>query len=75
MTANIDARGRQARIIAGALVEAPGLMLVALRLIGMLEGNWPWFVGVPLILLGQVLILAGVLGWCAIRACGVKTPL
>jgi len=72
---NIDQRGRKARIIAGALIEAPGLFLVAMRLTGMVDGTWPWIMGVSLILAGQFMVLEGVLGWCAVRACGVKTPL
>lgn len=75
MKCNIDQRGRKARIIAGALIEAPGLFLVAMRLTGMVDGTWPWIMGVSLILAGQFMVLEGVLGWCAVRACGVKTPL
>jgi len=72
---NIDQRGRKARIVAGALIEAPGLFLVAMRLTGVVDGTWPWIVGVSLILAGQFMVLEGVLGWCALRACGVKTAL
>jgi len=72
---NIDQRGRRARIVAGALIEAPGLFLVAMRLTGVVDGTWPWIVGVSLILAGQFMVLEGVLGWCALRACGVKTAL
>ncbi|MFM7807044.1 MAG: hypothetical protein ACKPEA_03830 [Planctomycetota bacterium] len=75
MKCNIDQRGRKTRIIAGALIEAPGLFLVAMRFTGMVDGTWPWIVGVSLILAGQFMVLEGVLGWCAVRACGVKTPL
>lgn len=75
MKCNIDQRGRKARILAGALIEAPGLFLVVMRFTGMVDGTWPWIVGVSLILAGQFMILEGVLGWCALRACGVKTPL
>lgn len=75
MKCNIDQRGRKARIIAGALIEAPGLFLVAMRLTGVVDGTWPWIMGVSLILAGQFMVLEGVLGWCAVRACGVKTPL
>jgi len=75
MKCNIDQRGRKARILAGALIEAPGLFLVVMRLTGMVDGTWPWIVGVSLILAGQFMVLEGVLGWCALRACGVKTPL
>jgi len=72
---NIDETGRKARMIAGALIEAPGLFLVAMRFTGTVDGTWPWIVGVSLILAGQVMLLEGVFGWCALRACGVKTPL
>lgn len=75
MTCNIDQRGRKARILAGALIEVPGLVLVVMRSTDMLDGTWPWIVGVSLIVGGQFMILEGVLGWCALRACGVKTAL
>jgi len=72
---NIDQRGRKARIVSGVLLEAPGLFLVTMRLTGVVDGTWPWIVGVSLILAGQFMVLEGVLGWCALRACGVKTAL
>ncbi len=75
MKCNIDQRGRRARIVAGALIEAPGLVLVAMRFLGAVDGSWPWILGVSLIVAGQFMILEGALGWCALRACGMKTPL
>ncbi len=59
------------RIIAGALIEAPGWMLLVLRYVDVLSGEWPWIVGGAAVLLGMFLILEGALGWCVVRALGV----
>lgn len=72
VTPNLDQRGRVLRITAGAVVEAPGLFLLVLRFVGILSGDWPWFVGAILVALGWMLILEGLLGWCAVRALGPR---
>lgn len=72
---NIDSKGRTIRLIAGALTESAGLLLLVLRWQGVLSGEWPWFAGAGLAAGGLFMVLEGVFGWCAVRACGVKTPI
>lgn len=61
------------RIIAGAMLEGPGWLILALRFAGVLAGDWPWFVGGLLVVLGTFLVIEGVLGWCIVRAMGVNS--
>lgn len=68
---NIDSRGRTLRIIVGALIEGPGWLILALRFAGVISGEWPWVVGGILALLGTVIIVQGVVGWCAVKAMGI----
>lgn len=72
---NIDQRGRTLRIVAGALVEGPGLFLLTMRYANVLAGDWPWFVGAAMVVGGLFMIIEGALGWCAVRALGIKTPI
>ena len=69
---NLDQRGRSLRIVVGALMEGPGLLLLYLRFVGVLQGEWPWFVGGFLVTLGWFVIAQGLMGWCAIRALGAR---
>ncbi|NDG64826.1 MAG: hypothetical protein EBY29_15390 [Planctomycetes bacterium] len=71
---NIDQRGRTLRIIMGAMIEAPGWVLLVFKFLGKIEGDWPWVVGAAAILGGMFMIIEGALGWCAVRAMGFKTP-
>ena len=75
ITCNIDSKGRKVRLIAGALTEGAGLMLLVLRWQGVLSDEWPWFVGGGLVAGGMFMVIEGSLCWCAVRALGVKTPL
>jgi len=75
MQCNIDRRGRMVRLAVGGVVEFAGFVLIALALMGIVEGTWPWVAGVALMLGGSFMILEGMLGWCAVRAMGMKTPL
>ena len=58
-------------MIAGALLEGPGWLLLVLRYVDIASGQWPWFVGAALVLLGTFLMVEGVIGWCIVRALGV----
>ncbi len=60
------------RIVGGAVVEGPGLLLLVLRYVGVIQGEWPWFVGGFLVALGWFMIAQGILGWCVIRALGAR---
>ncbi len=75
ISCNIDPRGRTTRIVAGALLEGPGWLLLVLRFVDLLSGDWPWFVGGAAVLGGTILMLEGAFGWCVVRAAGLKTPI
>ena len=75
LTCNIDRRGRTMRLTIGAMIEGLGWLLLALKFLGKIEGDWPWVVGVAAILGGMFMIVEGALGWCAVRAMGFKTPI
>jgi hypothetical protein len=73
MQCNINQQGRTARIIMGAAIES----------LGIAAGVW-WFMGGPVWLIwpaigcvagGWFAIMEGILGWCAMRAMGFRTPL
>jgi hypothetical protein len=73
MQCNINQQGRTARIIMGAFIES----------LGIAAGIW-WFMGGPAWLIwptigcvagGWFAIMEGILGWCAMRAMGFRTPL
>jgi hypothetical protein len=61
---NIDNKGRAARATIGL-----GLLLGAWAL-----RNVPWF-AIPLLLGAAFTFFEALRGWCALRACGVKTRL
>ena len=73
VTCNIDRRGRKVRLVAGAILEANGLILGVLWYLGMVppEMIWP---AAGLWAGGMFMIIEGAIGWCALRALGVKTP-
>jgi len=73
MQCNIDAKGKAVRLVLGAVFEAIGLLLIVLAWIGMLEGQWPWYVGGACVLYGWLGIFEGIAGWCVVRAMGIKT--
>ena len=50
-------------------------LLLTLKFLGKIEGDWPWVVGAAAILGGMFMIVEGALGWCAVRAMGFKTPI
>ena len=74
LTCNIDRSGRRIRLVAGIVVEAAGAIVILLRAAGVLEDTWPWIVGLSAIVGGSFMIFEGVMGWCAVRALGFRTP-
>lgn len=74
LTCNIDRTGRRIRLVAGIVVEAAGAIVILLRAAGALEGTWPWVAGLCAIIGGSFMIFEGVMGWCAVRALGFRTP-
>ncbi|MDZ4754900.1 MAG: hypothetical protein SGJ11_10445 [Phycisphaerae bacterium] len=74
MQCNIDSRGKAARLVAGAAVEVAGLVLVTCWLLESLP-LWGGILGGISVIAGLFLMFEGAVGWCALRALGVKTPL
>jgi hypothetical protein len=71
MKCNIDRRGRAVRIVMGAIVTAAGVALLVMPLAG---PTWlRWALPVSLLALGLFQVFEGAVGWCALRAMGVKT--
>lgn len=71
MTCNIDRTGRQVRALLGAFAIALALVWFALA------PGASWLVhGLQALLAlgGAFSVLEGLIGWCAIRAMGVRTP-
>ncbi|HUB26626.1 MAG TPA: hypothetical protein VL992_14465 [Tepidisphaeraceae bacterium] len=74
LTCNIDARGKRARFINGAVLLAVGIGLTIF--LAWPSGQaWPWIVSAACILIGGFCIFEARAGWCALRAMKIKTPL
>ncbi|MFM7809858.1 MAG: hypothetical protein ACKPEA_18320 [Planctomycetota bacterium] len=73
MQCNIDRRGRTARIVVGACVEAAGMALLAWWFLG--GPGWTIWPAAGCIAGGNFAIIEGALGWCAERAMGFRTPI
>jgi len=73
-TCNIDQRGKTMRLVVGALVEAIGLLLGALWFLEWTPA-WTAWPALAIWLAGIFILFEAVVGWCAIRALGVKTPI
>ena len=71
MTCNIDRTGRRIRAITGV-----GLIVVAIVWFAfMTSAHWAVHALQALLALGGAFaVFEGLVGWCAIRAMGVKTP-
>ncbi len=61
----ISTKGRAARAIVGVISLIAGACLVPQNLV----------IALLLIALGLFAIFEALRGWCALRACGIKTPL
>jgi hypothetical protein len=73
MQRNIDQRGRKARIITGAVVDAIGAVLI---LAGVLRNDSGFIVaGAGMSVAGLFMIFEGAKGWCVVRALGIKTKI
>jgi hypothetical protein len=73
MKPNISRAGRIARVISGLVCVLAGVML---WLLGWPSSTtWRWIAIVFLIAAGLFQLFEAKRGWCAVRACGVKTPL
>ncbi len=75
MQCNIDARGKSVRLIGGMITLLVALVLVALKLSGILEPTWVWYLAVGAAIGGGFQIFEARAGWCVVRALGFKTPI
>lgn len=75
MKCNIDQKGRAVRVILGGVIEGAGLLLLVLAAVGQIEGTWPWIVGISAAIGGGIMVVEGAVGWCFVRAMGIRTPL
>jgi len=73
-TCNIDQRGRTVRIVIAALLESTGLLLGVLWF---LAWTPPWTIwpAAAIWLSGMFVLFEALMGWCAVRALGFKTPI
>ncbi len=71
MTCNLDQFGRVVRFIAGMILFFVGTLLFLAALPGATTG-WRIF-QVGMFLLGIFAMFEGIMGWCALRAMGLKT--
>lgn len=74
MQCNISRTGRRIRLAGGILTSLAAIVLAALMLAGTVGGAWAWPAVILLLLVGGFQIVEGTLGWCAVRAMGLRTP-
>jgi hypothetical protein len=73
-TCNIDQRGKTVRLVLGAVLESTGLLAGVLWYLGWVP-DWSIWPAAALWLSGMFVIFEALMGWCAIRAMGIKTPI
>lgn len=74
LTCNIDAKGKRARFIFGAILIVAGGTAAALWAAP--GGGWKAWTTVGLLLFwGGFAVFEARAGWCAVRAMGFKTPM
>lgn len=70
---NIDQRGRTIRLVLGAVLETAGLVLGALWFFEWAPG-WTIWPAAAIWISGMFVIFEALVGWCAVRAMGLRTP-
>ena len=73
-TCNIDQRGRKIRFFIGAFLETIGILLGVLWYLGWIP-TWTIWPAVAIWISALFVIFEALIGWCAVRAMGVKTPI
>lgn len=72
-TCNIDQRGKTIRLVMGVLLETVGLLLGVLWFMS-IGPSWLVWPAAAIWISGMFVIFEAVVGWCAVRAMGMKTP-
>ncbi|MGB0377212.1 MAG: hypothetical protein ACPGGE_00195 [Poseidonia sp.] len=72
---NIDARGKVARFLGGLGAIVGSLLLAALLATDVLAFGLGWYAVAGGIFGGAFAIFEARVGWCIVRAMGIKTPL
>lgn len=72
-TCNIDQRGKTIRLVIGVLLETIGMLLGALWFME-LGPSWLIWPAAAVWVSGTFVIFEALVGWCAVRAMGMKTP-
>jgi hypothetical protein len=72
-TCNIDTRGKTLRLGIGAFLESVGLLLGVLWFLGEVPA-WAIWPAAAIWIAGMFVIFEALVGWCAVRAMGFKTP-
>ena len=72
-TCNIDQRGKTIRLFIGAFLETIGILLGVLWFFEVVPG-WAIYPAAAIWISGIFVIFEAVVGWCAVRAMGFKTP-
>jgi hypothetical protein len=71
---NIDAAGKAARLKAGIMSVAAGLVLATVMAFGAVTGPIWWLATAGALAGGAFAIFEARAGWCVVRAMGIRTP-
>jgi hypothetical protein len=73
LTCNIDQTGRKIRFFIGVFLETVGILLGVLWYLEWLPG-WTIWPAAAIWISALFVIFEALVGWCAVRAMGFKTP-
>ncbi|MCE2884920.1 MAG: hypothetical protein LW806_08490 [Planctomycetaceae bacterium] len=73
LTCNIDQSGRKIRFFIGVFLETIGILLGVLWFLGWTP-SWTIWPAIAVWLSAFFVIFEALVGWCAVRAMGFRTP-
>ncbi len=73
-TCNIDRRGRTTRFVIGAFLETLAILLGVLWYFAWTP-EWTIWPAIGMWLSAMFVLFEALVGWCAVRAMGFKTPI